>query len=130
MRTRESIWNGFIIGVYIAGIYAACAIAPTPPTPQPTDARFSGFHSCTEDPTGFAPVAVELASACADRMDTAACFAEVADQGGDPTQLLCAARDVQVRLFADPECDEPNRYRRARLKAWLDGTGAVLRGQP
>lgn len=124
------------IGMLMFG-FCGCTIpsvVPEPPGPAPTgDQRFAGFHDCTSDPTGFAQAARELAHACGDREDTAACFVALSDQGGSATQLLCAARDVQVagyieinRGTAGPELTA----RARRLKSWLDTTGATLRGAP
>lgn len=103
----------------------------TTPPPVPTgDQRFAGFHDCSDDPTGFAPTARELAAACGDRADTAACFTEVADQGGDPTQLLCAARDIETADYIEMGKGLDWPARAARLREWLKSTGARLRGQP
>lgn len=97
-----------------------CIVAIEDPV---TETVWIGGDSAMVDPSG---------DMCA--VDRPKVFATaVADQGGDATQLLCAARDVEVAAYVEVDrgTATPELTARAkRLRAWLGQTGAIPRWQP
>lgn len=121
------------IGMLLFGLCGCTipSVVPEPPGPAPAgDPRFAGFHDCSSVDVS---AGISMVNACGVQEDPAPCFSGYADDGVSPTLLLCSAREVQVAGFveiarqtAGPELEA----RARRLRGWLNGTGATLRGAP
>jgi len=134
MTTTRSVLLGTLFGLLVTLGYA-CGTGPVPVPdppvpPEPADQRFAGFHDCTDLDT--APAAA-LVATCGDVENTGGCMAMYLEQGQPAALLICAARDVESAGFvriaqgtAGPELTA----RAQRLRAWLAGTNATLRGSP